>query len=125
MTVKSFITYNSNIMTPAQNATRQPIDQSSLFKRMVVGAAIGLLLISLFLFSADEPNPEWGKLWMIRPLIIVPLAGAMGGLCNYFIFHFRNLAGVNKTIAMILSVIVFIVGLWLGVVLGLDGTMWD
>lgn len=112
-------------MTHRNNLTRQPVHPASLGKRMLIGAGIGLLLISLFLFSADEPNPEWGKLWMIRPLIIVPLAGAMGGLCNYFIFHFHNLVGVNKIIAMILSVIVFVVGLWLGVVLGLDGTMWN
>src|SRR3712207_5060881 len=111
-------------MTQRNNVTAQP-HQASLLNRMLLGAGIGLLLIFLFLLSAHEPNPEWGKLWMIRPLIIVPLAGAMGGLCNYFIVHFHNLFGVNKTIAVILSVIVFIIGLWLGVVLGLDGTMWN
>lgn len=111
-------------MTQSNNSTSQP-RQISATKRMLVGAGIGLILISLFLLSADEPNPEWGKLWMIRPLIIVPLAGAMGGLCNYFIVHFHNQVGVNKTIAMVVSVIVFIIGLWLGIVLGLDGTMWN
>ncbi len=111
-------------MTQSNNSTSQQ-QQVSLVKRMLVGAGIGLLLISLFLLSADEPNPEWGKLWMVRPLIIVPLAGAMGGLCNYFIVHFHDQVGVNKTIAMIISVIVFIIGLWLGIVLGLDGTMWN
>ena len=111
-------------MTQKDNLTTQS-NRGSLVKRMLIGAGIGLLLISLFLLSAREPNPEWGKLWMIRPLIIVPLAGAMGGLCNYFLLHFHNLPGVNKTIAMVLSVIVFIIGLWLGIVLGLDGTMWN
>ena len=112
-------------MTQKNNLTVQPIDPTSLRKRMLLGAVIGLLLISLFLFSAGEPKVEWGKLWMIRPLIIVPLAGAMGGLCNYFIVHFRHQVGINKIIAVFVSVIVFIVGLWLGVVLGLDGTWWD
>jgi len=111
-------------MTQTNNSASQP-HQVSLVKRMIVGGGIGLLLISLFLFPAGEPNPEWGKLWMIRPLIIVPLAGAMGGLCNYFIMHFHDRVGVNRIIAMILSVIVFIIGLWLGIVLGLDGTMWN
>ena len=111
-------------MTQSNTSTSQP-SQISLVKRVLVGAGIGLLLISLFLLSAGKPNPEWGKLWMIRPLIIVPLAGAMGGLCNYFIVHFHYQAGINKTIAMILSVIIFVIGLWLGIVLGLDGTMWD
>lgn len=111
-------------MTQTNNATSQP-QQASLIKRMLAGAAIGLLLISLFLLSADEAAPEWGKLWMLRPLIIVPLAGAMGGLCNYFIMHFHRQAGINKPVAIIISIVVFIVGLWLGTVLGLDGTMWD
>lgn len=92
---------------------------------MLVGAGIGLALISLFLLSAGEPNPAWGKLWMIRPLIIVPFAGAMGGLCHHFIMHFHRQAGIHKVIAVIVSVLVFLIGLWLGIVLGLDGTMWD
>jgi hypothetical protein len=111
-------------MTEQNNSTSQP-HQFSISKRMVVGAGIGLILISLFLLSAGDPNPEWGKLWMIRPLLIVPLAGAMGGLCNYFIVHFHNEVGVNKTVAMVVSVLVFVIGLWLGIVLGLDGTMWN
>ncbi len=111
-------------MTQSHNSTSQ-IRQGLLVTRMLVGAGIGLILISLFLLGAGEPNPEWGKLWMIRPLMIVPLAGAMGGLCNYFIFQFHTQVGVSKTIAMILSVLVFIIGIFLGIVLGLDGTMWN
>jgi hypothetical protein len=98
---------------------------TSLPKRMIVGATIGLAVISFFLFSAGSGDPTWGKVWMIRPLIIVPLAGAMGGLSNYFIVNFHYVAGLNKTVAIILSGIVFIIGLWLGNVLGLDGTLWD
>lgn len=111
-------------MAQAHNSASQP-NQPSLGKRMLTGAWIGLLLISLFLISADEPDPAWGKLWVIRPLIMVSLAGAMGGLCNYFIVRFHNLAGVNRIVAIISSVIIFIVGLWVGAVLGLDGTLWN
>jgi hypothetical protein len=111
-------------MTKGNNLTSQ-LNKVSVTKRMLVGAGIGLLLISLFLISAGEPDPEWGKLWRIKPLIIVPLAGATGGLCNYLLVHFHRLAGLNKTIAIILSVILFIIGLWLGTVLGLNGTYWN
>lgn len=111
-------------MAQTDNSTSKP-NRFSLGKRMLAGAWIGLVLISLFLIPVDEPDPAWGKLWMIRPLIIVPFAGAMGGLCNYFIVRFHNQFGVNKAIAIILSVIIFIIGLWMGIVLGLDGTMWD
>jgi hypothetical protein len=113
------------IMTQNSNVTTQPIPPGSLGKRMLVGAGIGLLLISLFLSGVKNPNPEWGKFWMIRPLIIVPLAGAMGGLCNYYLVHFHDRFGVNKPVAIIASVLVFIIGLWLGFVLGLEGTLWN
>jgi hypothetical protein len=49
----------------------------------------------------------------------------MGGLCNYFILNFRHLVGLNKVVAIILSVVVALVGLWMGIILGLDGTMWN
>jgi hypothetical protein len=110
-------------MAQSNNSTSQP--HISLVKLMLAGAAIGLLLISTFLILAGEPNPEWGKLWMIRPLIVVPMAGAMGGLCNYYIVRFHNQVGLNRAIAISFGVVVFIVGLWLGIILGLDGTLWD
>lgn len=112
-------------MTQQNDFLKQQIDTAQLIKRMVQGATIGLILISLFLFSADEPAPEWGPFWMVHPLIIVPLAGAMGGLCHYLIMHFYKQVGVSKTIAAICSAVVFIIGLYMGIVLGLDGTMWD
>jgi hypothetical protein len=111
-------------MTQTNNSTSQP-NRFSLAKRMLAGAGIGLLVISFFLISAGQGDPAWGPLWRIRPLILVPFAGAMGGLCNYLIFNFPALAGLNKIVATVLSVIVFIVGLWMGIVLGLDGTLWN
>jgi hypothetical protein len=111
-------------MTQSNNSTSQPL-RVSLAKRMMTGAGIGLLLISFFLISAGDGKPEWGQFWRIRPLIMVPFAGAMAGLCNYFIFYFRNQFGVNKVIATMVSVLVSIIGLWMGFVLGLDGTLWN
>lgn len=111
-------------MTHSENSTVQP-HWSSVAIRMLAGATIGLILISVFLFSAGEGRPAWGKLWVIRPMIMVTLAGAMGGFCNYSILHFRSLVGVNKVVAMIISVIVFVIGLWIGTVVGLDGTLWN
>src|SRR5690348_8593550 len=76
---------NQNIksirMTPADNST-SPSNSMSLAKRMIIGAGIGLSVILIFVIPGDE-NPAWGKLWMIRPLIVTPFAGAIGGLCNH------------------------------------------
>jgi hypothetical protein len=111
-------------MTQRNNLTTAPIHWRSLSKRMLLGATIGFILISIFLLSAGEPNPEWGKLWMIRPLIIVPLAGAIGGGISYFLNQ-RYPAGWKKALATLFSLIIYLIGLWLGTIVGLDGTYWN
>lgn len=111
-------------MTQQNKSQHEPIQQVSLVKPMLVGAGIALLLISFFVFGVDEPHPEWGKFWMIRPLIVTPLAGAMGG-AFYAFMEYQSSRGFNRTLAILLSIVVYIVGLWLGTVLGLAGTMWN
>jgi hypothetical protein len=112
-------------MAERKNSTRGPIHFPSLSKRMLLGAAIALILIVVFLSQAGEPDPAWPRLWMVRPLIIVPLAGATGGGFFYFMDHLSYQGGWKKAGAYILSAIVYIIGLWMGTVLGLDGTHWD
>lgn len=102
-----------------------PINKPSLIKRMVIGALIGLTLITIFLSGTGEPNPEWGKYWWIRPIIIVPIAGAMGGAFNYFISEQDYKTDLGKILAIVISLIVFVIGLWMGSVLGLAGTYWN
>lgn len=102
------------------NSAKQPL---SLAKPILIGAGIGLIVISFFVF-VGEARPEWGTLWMVRPLIITPIAGAIGGAFYYFMDHL-SYRGLNKTVAVILGLLVFIFILWLGTVFGLDGTMWD
>jgi hypothetical protein len=111
------------IMTMKNNSSTQ-INLASMGKRMLVGVVIGLALIGAFLFSAGEPNPEWGAYWRIKPLIMVPLAGAAGGaFFNFMTSRFPT--GLPRIIAIIFSIVVFIIGLWIGTVLGLNGTYWD
>jgi len=111
-------------MTQRNNLTMQRVHAGSLGKRMLQGGGIAFLLIALFLLGAGEPNPAWPKLWMVKPLIIVPFAGAMGGVFYYFMDHLRYQGGWRKILAHILSLVVYIFGLWIGTVLGLNGTMW-
>ncbi|WP_432713861.1 hypothetical protein [Pedobacter sp.] len=112
-------------MTTIENFRTQPVYTASLLKRILQGALIALILISFFLFKAGEPNPEWGKLWMIRPLIIVPFAGAVGGSFYYFMDGLRSKGNWSKIGANVLSLMVYLIGIWMGAVLGLDGTMWN
>ena len=102
----------------------QPAHTVSWVKPIVMGAGIALLVISFFVFGFDSPLQEWGKYWWVRPLIITPLAGALGG-AFYAYMSYRSSRGFNRTFAIILSIVVYLIGLWLGIVLGLDGTLWD
>lgn len=113
-------------MVLTNNFKAQPIRPALLGKRMLLGAGIGLILISVFLIGVKNPNPAWGKFWMIKPLIIVPLAGAGGGAFYYFINHFWGYqGGWRKAFAIVFSLVGFIIALWLGTVLGLNGTLWN
>ena len=112
-------------MRGEKNLSAQPVHKASIGKRILQGAGIALILIIMFLLSAGEPKPEWGKLWMVKPLIVVPVAGALGGVFYYFMDHLRYQDGWRKAVANILSLVGYLVILWLGSVLGLNGTWWD
>lgn len=113
-------------MTQEVNSSPAPSPSGSRNKRMLVGAGIAFVLITIFLSKAiSDPNPEWHPLWMLRPMIIVPLAGATGGLFYHLLDGLRRQGGWKKVLAHFLSLIVYIIGLWMGTVLGLVGTLWD
>ena len=97
----------------------------SIIERMLLGAGIGLLIISFFVFSVDEPNPEWGSFWKIRPLIITPLAGAFGIISFYFKDFIRPRNKLITIIVILFSIIAFLFALWIGIILGLNGTLWN
>lgn len=111
-------------MTQTNDLTKPSIHPIALWKLMSLGAVIALALIIIFLIPTP-PNHSYPKYWMVRPLIIVPFAGAMGGLCFYILDFLRIQGGWKKIIANVLSFFICLVGLWLGFVLGLDGTLWD
>lgn len=113
-------------MIDKSTASHEPIiHRQSMFVRMFQGGSIALVMIVLFLSGVDNPDPSWPKYWYVRPLIVVPVAGAMGGVFYYFMDHLRCLGGWKKWLAMFISLFGYLVAVWLGSVLGLDGTMWN
>lgn len=101
-----------------------PVNKGSVLKAMLIGAGIGLLII-LFFITGAETQPHWPDNWKIRPLIITPLVAAFAGGFSYIVSKGLKREGLNGILAIILSLIGFFVALWLGIVLGLDGTLWD
>lgn len=116
---------NEPIMAKTNKLTAAPIHSAPLAKRMLQGAGIALILIVIFLLGAGEPHSDWPKLWMLKPLVIVPLAGALGGILYYIMDGLRHQGGWKRLLAMLISVVGYLIVLWLGTVLGLNGTWWD
>ena len=108
-----------------EKASLSPPSLATLGRRTLVGAAIGLLLTSLFIFSADNADPAWSKLWFIKPLVLTPIATAMGGAFYFYIEQLFFFNGWNKPLAVIIGLVGFVVSLWLGKVLGFNGTYWN
>jgi ABC-type transport system involved in cytochrome c biogenesis permease subunit len=112
-------------MTQPNTVVNKPSQSSSLTRRKFIGAGIALVLIILFLSGVKQPNPAWGKLWMIKPLLVVTLAGALGGLYTYYLQTLLGANGQRRILIAVLSILGFIVAIWLGSVLGLNGTLWN
>ncbi|MGJ5641130.1 potassium transporter KefB [Formosa sp. S-31] len=89
------------------------------------GGVTGAIIITAFVFSVDTPKPEWPVLWRIKPLLLTPFVAACGGLAVYAIQTYSKLKNWNAILSGILSLVVFIITLWFGIVLGLNGTLWD
>lgn len=106
-------------------SNKQSISTPVVAKCMGIGAGVALALITLFLVPVNDPDPAWGRYWMVRPMIVVPFAGAMGGLFFYMATHVCRREGWPVVWGYLVGLVVCIIGLWLGFVLGLDGTLWD
>jgi hypothetical protein len=110
-------------MTPQNNPEVERMITPALIKRMLVGGGIALVLIALFL-SPVTSDPTWGRFWMIRPLIVVPLAGAAGAAFYHFV-DVRYQPARKRILVDLICLVVYVVGLWMGTVLGLAGTLWN
>ncbi len=109
-------------MKEAHEVKAKEFFSSVLWLRMLIGLIVGFLVISFFIFRVPYPKPEWGPYWRVQPLIVTPLFGALCGagfhLVNHLLYRYRVLA-------VVLGIIGCIIGMWMGIVLGLHGTMWN
>lgn len=92
---------------------------------MAIGASIGLVLIGIFLAGVQQPDPAWSRWWMLRPLLVVPAAGALAGLFYHSVQPQRFGSFGGRLLAWLVCLLVLLIGLWMGAVVGLDGTLWN
>ncbi|WP_129715667.1 potassium transporter KefB [Pedobacter sp. SYP-B3415] len=107
------------------NINSKPAAGITSLRTVLIGAGIAFLVISYFLIGAGPGNPAWPKYWQIKPLIMVPMAGAAGGAFYAFLRNIRVLGGWKTLAGVVIGIIGYLFILWIGIVLGLNGTMWD
>ncbi len=111
-------------MTRTKDFLKQ-LSPLSVIARMAIGALLGFALISLFIFPIKDPDPAWGSYWRVRPLIITPLVAAFGFLSFYLKEYILPKTDAGKIVVFLISTVAFLVALWMGIILGLDGTLWN
>lgn len=105
--------------------SRLNFNKQSLIKFALIGGFIALALVLLFLSGVNHPNPEWPTYWKIRPIVVISLAGATGGTFFSIMKPLRQKKGWSGFAAYFICLLVFFIGLWMGAVLGFNGTLWN
>jgi hypothetical protein len=103
------------------NKTQANIHAQPLTKRILQGALLAPVLLILFLLIAPLfGDGDWHYgLWIISPLVVMMFGGACGGVVYFIMDVLRSHGGWKKTLANILTVLVYIVGMYMSLVLGL------
>lgn len=97
----------------------------TLIKRALQGAALAFLLMSIFLIVVKKGRVDFEP-WEFLALASVTVGGACGGIFYNVMDIFRIQGGRKRLLANIVSVLVYIVGLYLSLVLSLNATgQWD
>lgn len=98
---------------------------ATIAKTMALGLILGLVIISLFVFGVNNPKQEWGTNWRMQPLILTPIVVAFGSLAFFANRIFMPQTKTAKVLLSVASIIAFIISIWLGIIIGLNGTLWN
>lgn len=107
-------------MTTRSSTAGTPIHPRPLRSRMLQGAGFATALLIVFMLLGGKPNPG-PRTWMILPFLTVPFGGALGGLVYYLMDFMRYQGGWQKSLANVLSLLVYVLLLAATLIVGLNG----
>lgn len=97
----------------------------TMFHYAALGAGVGFMLLATFFLLLMGRGEALG-MEMTVPLATITLAGAGGGACYYLVQHLWNVQGWKKVMVIVMSIAMYGVILWLGLVGGLNLIgLWD
>lgn len=94
-------------------------------KHLIIGACINLLIVVFFISGVDNPKPEWGQYWFVRPIVVITCAGILNGILYNMLGGMRRQGGGKLIAALLISLFFFVFILWISSVLGFNGTLWN
>ena len=119
-------------MMNSQNEMMQGLSVQAFSHRVLKSAGLAFVLsvifmpVFLFFGSVLTGQTFWQGLWHFFPLITVTIAGAFGGMVYYLMVQIWGTSPGKRILAVIASVLIYIVLLWLGLVAGLSVTgLWN
>ncbi|PRY88915.1 hypothetical protein [Mongoliibacter ruber] len=97
-----------------------------LIQRVLLPTIIGGSLPLAFLLFIILTKEEYFETWMIYPMTIIPLGGALGGAIFFLLVFHRYRVGTKKVFAIIFSIIIYLVSLWISAIIAFNFTgHWD
>ena len=115
-----------------QNEIQHSLHNNSLGKRALQGASIAVVLVIVFLSiifpigGVLNGKNFWQSVWEFFPLVTGTVGGALGGMIYYLIVKAWYPGGWKKILATILSILVYVLLLWLSLIAGFSATgQWD
>ena len=104
----------------------QNIHPKNLTHRMVQGAALAFVLITLFITFLSLATEYPFHFIILLPILTVPLAGAFGGALYYFLDGLRYHGGWKKFAINCLNGIAYIAMLYMALIITFAATgLWD
>ena len=91
----------------------------------LLGATISLIIMYSFISSIQIPSPNWGTYWQFKPLILGPIIAGLGMILAYMALKYMMTLKLPKILSYLFALIIFIIILWVSMVLGFNGTLWD
>ncbi|MCH7402839.1 hypothetical protein ACFOUP_17065 [Belliella kenyensis] len=93
-------------MKTQENAIK--LSTNTLLKATSIGAIIPILYLCFIILTKEETF----EMWMLYPLIIIPIGGGLGAIFFYNMTFIWFREGVKRMFAFLLSAIVYGVMLW-------------
>lgn len=95
-------------------------------KTLILPAFLGALVPACLLTFLIIANSSNYAVWMVFPLLLIPVGGAAGGIFFYLMGFLWFPKGSQKLIAILASILVYFVVVWLSSVLAFNFTgHWD